>query len=209
MHLTASEAQQSPARGRGGGSPAGAPAITCNKNPPAHSTNNGRACVSPISSTVPSMRTCAPALAGFTFAPAQPSARSKRMVVRCWSSPARSTPEKTRVAASARQNYTTGFDILEILVLGGQSHLFRRNTSTGETHLRVLNDGGSGGSAAISGISSTVFIDFEFFTCGGNTFLSRDDAATGAARINRTDGWRAATVGTGAFDPSTTGWTDM
>jgi hypothetical protein len=89
--------------------------------------------------------------------------------------------------------YSSGFDVAEILRLGGVPHLFRHNTTTGDTHLRVFNSDGSVGATAYSDTWSTGYSDFEFYQAGGNTFLFRYHPGSGAARINRIDGSLANT----------------
>jgi hypothetical protein len=85
-------------------------------------------------------------------------------------------------------NYSSGFDIAEILTLSGTPHILRHNSTTGLTHLRVLRNDGSVGDTAFSGNWSQNFTDWEIFRSAGNTFIFRYNSVTGAARINRVDG---------------------
>ncbi len=77
-----------------------------------------------------------------------------------------------------------GFDIVKIVHLSGEDHLFRHNSSTGFTHVRSLDSDGSWGPKVYEKTWKNGFTDFQFYRAGNQKMnLLRYTAETGRANI--------------------------
>lgn len=119
--------------------------------------------------------------------------------------------------------WSTDFSDFEIFTAGGNTFIFRYNAVTGKARINRIDGSLNNTPQVLDQNWSTGWRIIRFVEISGQTWFIRYNPDDGAVRIQAitnggvpdnntplsTEGWLAATVGTGAFDPSTTGWTDM
>lgn len=84
---------------------------------------------------------------------------------------------------------TANYDLVRIVSLDGNDHLFRHNSTTGHTHIRRLDSDGSWGPVVYNKDWKAGYPSFNFYNSGsGDTFILRYNWESGIANILGFDG---------------------
>jgi CubicO group peptidase (beta-lactamase class C family) len=119
--------------------------------------------------------------------------------------------------------WSIGFTDFEIFTAGGDTFIFRYNAESGKARINRIDGSLNNTPQVLDQNWSTGWRIIRFVEISGQTWFIRYNPDNGAVRIQAitnggvpdsntplsSEGWLAATVGTGAFDPPTTGWTDI
>jgi CubicO group peptidase (beta-lactamase class C family) len=125
-------------------------------------------------------------------------------------------------ATAYSATWSTGFTQFEFYQAGGNPFLFRYHPSTGAARINRIDGSLANTPQVLDAVWSPGWRQVRFFEIGSQAWFFRYNPETGDARMQQIDSdgtpgaqqwssgdWLRATVGTGPFDPSTTGWDEV